>query len=573
MSSDSGSEGASSDSGVGDIELEERTAFIPGGDAKSNDPPPPPPYVFDAREAVKRLWPIIVVLVAYIALFATKAVLLFPFLRTLIVCDGSGGGIDGPPTGAATPAPTTAASTAADRASGAWSGSPHCGDRVLVAEHATWFRGLCEGMEHFAQCLSLPILGALVDSIGRRRVMLVGVAGLGVQFLCWAAAAKHAGPGAAAGGHAPLLFIEAGALAQGCTGGFIAAAYAMVADTTPSEGARGSDYGVVQAWKMFASGGVTVVVTALIVERNLEGYAAVWAGAAALAAALFAGIALSGNKVRDGDGRDARDGEQRQRRWWWPAFVPCPFKGSCVLRETLARDKRRAARALTWARVNPLATLAIFTESAFLQWMALFVGLFILGACSLVLLQAYTVAEYGWTQTESTFILLCAGAVSVVSLGASFWMIPRKGARAVLAFGSTAAALGVGVLALGALFHLGPAWTVAGLAGFSAGTAASPAYFALTSGRVAPDQQGRLQAGMGAVVLLCTTVGNVVYAWAFEHAGHAAPFAAGALALAGSWAVMRRVFAADADAAAASGGSGDTDGVDDEAAAAADAHA
>ena len=29
--------------------------------------------------------------------------------------------------------------------------------------------------------------------------------------------------------------------------------------------------------------------------------------------------------------------------------------------------------------------------------------------------QPFTVAEFGWTQTESTFILLCAGAVSVVS--------------------------------------------------------------------------------------------------------------------------------------------------------------
>ena len=157
---------------LGDIELEETTAFI-GGGQKSNAAEAIP-YTFDAREAVRRLWPIIVALVAYIALFATKAVLLFPFLRTLVACD------------------SVANATAINRDSHEWSGSPHCGDRVFVAERATWYRGLCEGLEHFAQCLSLPILGALVDTLGRRRVMLIGVLGLGVQFLCWAAAARRA---------------------------------------------------------------------------------------------------------------------------------------------------------------------------------------------------------------------------------------------------------------------------------------------------------------------------------------------------------------------------------------------
>ena len=170
----------------GNFDEHETTAFIGGRDTNNDDTTNGVAFTFNPREAVKRLWPVIVVLVAYICLFATKAVLLFPFLRTLVTCDSVAKGIN--------------------RDSNDWSGSPHCGDRVLVAEHATWYRGLAEGLEHFAQCLSLPVLGALVDTVGRRRVMLIGVAGLGVQFLCWAAAARAAG-GTSAGGHAPLLFV------------------------------------------------------------------------------------------------------------------------------------------------------------------------------------------------------------------------------------------------------------------------------------------------------------------------------------------------------------------------------
>lgn len=101
------------------------------------------------------------------------------------------------------------------------------------AASAGWMNGLFMTVFALMQFLFSPILGALSDRYGRRPILLLSIAGLGVSYAGMAMATSIW----------QLLLIR---LVSGATSANIATAFAYVADVTPADRRAGA-YGLMQA--------------------------------------------------------------------------------------------------------------------------------------------------------------------------------------------------------------------------------------------------------------------------------------------------------------------------------------
>jgi MFS transporter, DHA1 family, tetracycline resistance protein len=98
---------------------------------------------------------------------------------------------------------------------------------------ASSFYGVLVGIYYLANFLVSPALGALSDSVGRRPVILVSLAALGVDYVILALAPN-------------LWWLVAGRIIAGLLGGTFSAASAYIADISPPE-QRAQNFGLIGA--------------------------------------------------------------------------------------------------------------------------------------------------------------------------------------------------------------------------------------------------------------------------------------------------------------------------------------
>ena len=342
-----------------------------------------------------------------------------------------------------------------------------------------------------AQFLCAPILGALSDRFGRRRILLLSMFGLGVDYLVM--------------GFAPSLgWLFAGRIVAGIMGASITTANAYIADISTPE-TRARNYGLIN----------------------------VAFGVGFILGPIFGGL-LGGIDLR------------------LPFFVAAglcllnSLYGFLVLPESLAPENRSAfslrnanpASSIVHLRTYPLvASLAV----AFLLLALAQRGL----ETSWVL---YTGYRYGWNEFQNGLALAAVGVSAALVQGflvrpAVTWLGER---RAVLV------GFGIGTLAF-AGYGLAPNGLVLVTVIFagSLGGIAGPAVQAIIAGTVKPTEQGKIQGALTSLMSLSAIAAPLVFtsgvfsyftsdAAPFELPG--APLLAGSLLMAVAMVLLVRAF-------------------------------
>ncbi len=283
------------------------------------------------------------------------------------------------------------------------------------------------------QFVFAPILGALSDRWGRRPVILMSCAGLGLDYVLMALAPS-------------LTWLFVGRVISGITAASFSTAGAYIADVTPVE-KRAAGFGMIGA--AFGLGFVLGPAMGGILGA-VDPRLPFWAAAAlALANAAY---------------------------------------GYFVLPESLPPDARKS---FSWARVNPLGSLRLLRSHKELFGIATVTVFYHLAHHVLpsvfVLYGAY---RYGWDARATGLTLAVVGVVSVIVQGGLVRpLVARFGERAMLLTGLACGAVGFVVYGLaetGSVFWLGiPVFGLMGLYG--------PSAQGLMTRHVQPSEQGQLQ--------------------------------------------------------------------------------
>ncbi|MBS1819079.1 MAG: TCR/Tet family MFS transporter [Acidobacteria bacterium] len=342
------------------------------------------------------------------------------------------------------------------------------------------------------QFLFSPVLGSLSDQYGRRRVILLSCAGLGLDYLLMASAPS-------------LWWLFVGRVISGITSSTYGTASAYIADVTPPE-QRAAKFGML---------GVAFGV-GFIIGPSVGG--------------LLAGISL--------------------RAPFWGAALLCLANaayGYFVLPESLPEDRRSPFR---WTSANPAGALALLRSHP--QLFALAVAGFLSmlahdAAPSTFVL--YTSWRYGWNERTIGLVLALVGVTSMIVQGGLVGrIVSALGEKGALAFGLLCGAVGNAVFGLaptGTGFLIGiPITAFYGLA--------NPALQSLMTRRVSADEQGRLQGAVGSLLMGMTSMlAPVLFTQAFAAAIGpylgwgipGAPFLIAALLLVGAAVVAFRAVA------------------------------
>ena len=282
------------------------------------------------------------------------------------------------------------------------------------------------------QFLFSPILGALSDRYGRRPILLLSIAGLGVSYAGMAMATSIW----------QLLLIR---LVTGATSANIATAFAYIADVTPADRRAGA-YGLMQAAMSlgFAMGPAVGGV-----------FAALGPGAPFWAAAGF-------------------------------SLINAAY-GFFVVPESLSREGRTPFH-FRLASFNAVGVLrsrpGLFTLGMILMLVQFATMVF---PTAFVL---YANDRYHWGMGEVATCMTAFGICSFgVQAGLSGRLVRKLGERIVIVIGMLCAVLGTAVFGLaptGLIFWIGiPIMTVSGVAG--------PAIQSIMTRRASAGEQGRLQ--------------------------------------------------------------------------------
>ena len=301
------------------------------------------------------------------------------------------------------------------------------------AQQAGWMNGLFMTVFSLMQFLFSPVLGALSDRYGRRPILLLSIAGLGLSY---------AGMGMATSIW-QLLLIR---LFTGATSANIATAFAYIADVTPADRRAGA-YGMMQA-------------------------------------AMSLGFAL-------GPGLGGVLGKIDPTAPFWAAAAISLINagyGFFVVPESLAADRRApfhvrnlgAFGGLSLLRSKPdllrLAMILVMAQFAFMVFPTVFV--------------LYAKHRYNWGIDAVGYCLTAFGICSgLVQGGLSGRIVRALGERKVIIFGVACGVVGTlvfGAATTAVVFAIGiPIMTLSGVSG--------PATQALMTRQVSSSEQGRLQ--------------------------------------------------------------------------------
>ncbi|MFN8829792.1 MAG: TCR/Tet family MFS transporter [Labrys sp. (in: a-proteobacteria)] len=297
------------------------------------------------------------------------------------------------------------------------------------------------------QFLCGPLMGNLSDAFGRRRVLLLSVAGLGVDYLLTALAPT-------------LLWLFIGRALAGFFGASYTTANAYIADvTTPKE--RGKAFGMIGA---------------------------AWGIGFVLGPAIGGLLGEFGPRV--------------------PFFVAAGLSlvnlayGYFVLPETLPPERRRP---FDLRRANPLGTLMALRRVPGVGRLALVVFVFAIGHSVYPAVWAYfTMYRFGWSEAMVGASLAFFGVMTaIVQGGLTGTIIKRFGERRAAMLGLTAS-----VLALTGFGAAQAGWVMFAMmvVGCIEGVV-MPAVNAMMSQRVPPNAQGELQGGISSLQNIASVTG------------------------------------------------------------------
>ena len=307
------------------------------------------------------------------------------------------------------------------------------------------------------QFLSMPVMGALSDRFGRRRVILLSNLGLGLDYVLMALAPN-------------LAWLFLGRIISGITAASVSTGMAYIADVTPPE-RRAAAFG-----RIGVAFGLGFVLGPALggLLGSVDPRLPFW-----VAAALSLANALYG---------------------WF------------ILPESLPPEKRRPFQ---WRRANPLGSLRLLRSHPELSGLA---GVVFLSNLAHAVLPAtfvlYTGYRYGWTARDVGLVLAGVGICSAIVQGLLVGPAVRRfGERRALLGGLACGALGFlgyGVAPTGALFLLavpvGALWGIA-----------SPAAQGLMTRHVGPSEHGELQGATGSVMGVATMIGPGLFAATFAY--------------------------------------------------------
>lgn len=353
---------------------------------------------------------------------------------------------------------------------------------------AAWVGGLLFAAYSAMQFLFGPLVGNLSDALGRRPVLLVSVAGLGLDYLVTAFAPS-------------LPWFFAGRIVAGACGASVITVNAYIADVTPPE-ERGRAFGLIGA----AFGVGFVVGPALGGAIGQLGPRAPFLAAAGFSLLNF-------------------------------AF------GALALPESLPREARRP---FALARANPLGALRALRGAPGLGALGLATLLMALAQSAYLAVWAFSLeARYGWGTGAVGLSLAAVGVGAVAVQGFAVGpAVARLGERRTALLGL---AVGIGTTLGYALAPEG--WMVFPLIAIgSLQGVVPPALTALASRAVPADRQGEVQGALGSLQGVAAVVGPPLMAGIFTLATRpggdlfwpGAPYAAASALLAMALAVLSR---------------------------------
>jgi MFS transporter, DHA1 family, tetracycline resistance protein len=315
------------------------------------------------------------------------------------------------------------------------------------------------------QFLFSPILGGLSDRFGRRPVVLLSNLGLALDYVLMALAPS-------------LTWLFIGRVISGITSASVSTAFAYIADVTAPE----------QRAAVFGKIGV------------------------AFGAGFILGPAVGG----------LLGGMDPRLPFWVAAGLSFAntLYGLMILPESLPKERRSPFR---WKSANPLGALHLLRSDSVLAGLS--VVNFLAQVAHVVLPSTfvlYATYRYGWDTTTVGLTLALVGICSMVVQGVAIGPLVRRfGERRALLLGLGCGAAGFfiyGAAPTGHLFWLGiPVMAIWGVA--------NAATQALTTQRVAPDQQGQLQGATGSVQSVSQLVGPFLFTLTFAYfIGGQAPF-------------------------------------------------
>jgi DHA1 family tetracycline resistance protein-like MFS transporter len=323
-----------------------------------------------------------------------------------------------------------------------------------TAQGATLF-GLFGTAWALMQFVFSPVLGALSDRYGRRRVILISNVGLGLDYILMALAPN-------------LLWLFVGRVISGITSASISTAYAYIADVTPAEKRAGA-FGL-------------------------------------LGAAFGLGFVL-------GPGIGGYFGHINPHLPFWIAAglsLVNALYGWLVLPESLPRAKRSG---FSWRRANPFGALRLLREHSGLGGLA---SVAFLSNLAHVVLPStfvlYASYRYGWNERDVGLCLAGVGVCSALVQGGLVRpFVARFGERTALLAGLGAGIAGFvlfGWAETSAAFLVGvPFSALWGLTG--------PAVQGLMTRRVDPSTQGRLQGANSSLTGIAQMVGPTLFTRTF----------------------------------------------------------
>jgi DHA1 family tetracycline resistance protein-like MFS transporter len=302
-----------------------------------------------------------------------------------------------------------------------------------------------------------PLLGAISDHFGRRKVILISCFGLGVDYIVMALAPD-------------IYWLFAGRIISGVCAASFSTAGAYVADVAPPE-KRASAFGMIGA-----AFGVGFVLGPAMggVLGSIDARLPFW-GAAALA--LTNGI-----------------------------------YGLFVLPESLPPERRDA---FSWKKANPVGSLNLLRSHPDLLGLATINLLFQIAHTVLPsMFVLYAGYRYGWDARAVGFSLMAVGVFSIIVQGGMVKpAVKHLGER-----GSLYTGLLFGIAGF-AGFALAPTgfWMWAALPVFSLMGLFGPGLQSLMSQRVAPYEQGKLQGANSSIIGIAGMLGPGLFTVSFAH--------------------------------------------------------
>jgi MFS transporter, DHA1 family, tetracycline resistance protein len=305
------------------------------------------------------------------------------------------------------------------------------------------------------QFIFSPVQGSLSDHFGRRPVILISCAGLGLDFILMALAPN-------------LWWLLLGRVISGITAASFSTAGAYISDVTPPEKRAGS-FGLIGA---------------------------------AFGIGFVLGPALGGLL-----------GAISPRLPFWASAVMALANvcwGLFVLPESLPKEKRVP---FSWKNANPLGALKLLRSHPMLTGLA---GSYFLMNFAHVVLPTTTVLymhyRYGWDTRAVGILLAGVGISSFIVQGFLVkpvvkWLKERRAVALGLTFGAVGFAI-YGLAPTGSIFWIGvPVMALWGVA--------TPSLQTIMTRLVDPTEQGRLQGALASLVGLASLIGPTVFSETF----------------------------------------------------------